>query len=255
MSEEKVARINELLKGEDNPKHKIKVLIGIPQKSDYCSPHFQVSLDSLKVVPRTGVFRAVGGVLPAARNKIVKAAQEMDAEYILFLDDDTLLESDLLLKLLSHNLDIVVGNCLFRKPPFAPLLFQRIHDDASYYQYFLEDSKRSGLIKIEGAGMGAVLIKTSIFYKLEQPYFTFERSKLNPDDYAEDLPFWKRIKDLGIEVYADLTAKLGHIASVAVWPGVHDNKWVTILAQAEPFLAMPAAQGENRIIIPELTVK
>ena len=38
-------------------------------------------------------------------------------------------------------------------------------------------------------------------------------------DYGEDLAFCDRVRSVGMEIWCEPTARVGHIAHVPVWPG------------------------------------
>ena len=104
------------------------------------------------------------------RNELINAAIEQGCTHILFIDDDMAYKPDALLKLLKHDKDIVSGLYLSRAYPHTPLAFDIANEeDGSAFPMYLLPGK-TGLHEIVAAGFGFLLVKTSIFEKLEKPY-------------------------------------------------------------------------------------
>lgn len=117
-----------------------------------------------------------------ARNTAAKMALEYEAEYLLFIDDDVLIPTDTLEKLLAPDADIVAGVVPVRGYPFNLMAFKRV---AGELPHFNELPK----IKVEGrddevlkdpvtqddglaaVGFSCCLIKTSLLKRIPQPYF------------------------------------------------------------------------------------
>lgn len=232
------------------------VLIGIPQLMvkvgftpfDVCLDKFQASHPS----DRYPVFRAMGGVVVRGRNEIVREAIRKDAEYIWFLDDDQPFQPDDLEKLLAHRLEAVVPLSCRRGAPFLPLLFETLQGGYASQRYL--KPQESGLIKITGAGMAGLLIKTSVLKQMgTDGWFEFFHPPDNPDDYAEDFPFYLRLAKLGIQLYCDIDVRFGHEFTGVAYIVKQQGQWVTVLADAEPFVAFPQPEPpKDKIIFPTL---
>ena len=232
----------------------VKVLIGIPRRESAPSTSFYDCLAALETVPGTCIGKAGRtGVLPGARNRIVREAREMDAEFVWWLDDDALFAPDALVKLLAHDVDVVTGLHLKRKPPFAPYLYDWIDAESGAHQYWLQRGDH-GLRAMPGggAGMNGLLIRRSVLDAMGDPWFTFERLPGNNDDYAEDFPFYRRIAEMGVTFHVAFNVRFGHEFRCGLWPTKNkDGNWETVMADDAPFLGMPAAApAPGQIIIP-----
>ena len=85
-----------------------------------------------------------------------------------------------------------------------------------------------GLVRVSATGAGGLLVKTSIFEKLSQPWWTF--GQIKKDEWCDDIDFCNRCSDAGIEMHCDLDTPMGHIVGSVLWPNFEDGKWNTILA-------------------------
>lgn len=201
-----------------------KVLVGLStaehiRKADFL-PHF-LGLQK----PDNTLIITVHGQSPAqARNIIVEQAMSNDCTHILFLDDDMICPADTLMKLLSHDKDIVTGLYLLRSFPHFPALFDEAYDNGKCKFTFL-DSNVSGLVPAVNCGLGCVLISVKVFEALEKPYVRL--GEIEKDGWCDDVGFFNRCRAAGFEIFCDTDATLGHITSVVMWPEKHGEAWFT----------------------------
>lgn len=225
-----------------------RILIGIPCQMTGGFRGFDMALSEL-MRQRTDatVFWSVTGVLPGARNRIVRKALAEDFEYVWMLDDDqpfhpgTAKQPSDLDRLLAHHLEAVVPLSPRRGSPFLPLVYDYLDDDIGVaHQRYLLDSEH-GLIRIAGAGMAGLLIKTECFRKIgPDGWFDFYHPPGNFDDYAEDFPFYRRLAEAGVQLYCDLDVQFGHaLSSTVAYIMKQDGIWVTVFADNGPFAAIP----------------
>jgi SAM-dependent methyltransferase len=228
----------------------IKVLIGIPCHMNSGFQPFEVALDHL-IVGRTDVkvFRAMGSVVPGARNRIVREALRLGTEYIWFLDadqpffpgdpgqPDRLNDLD---ALMAHGVDAVIPLSSRSGSPYLPLLYSQIQDDGTYAAQRYLDVDDHGLIRIAAAGMAGLLIRTEILLKMGlDGWFEFKHPVDNADDYNEDLSFYKRLQNMGIQLYCDLNVRFGHAITLVSYIVRQQGQWMTVLADKEPVVAFP----------------
>lgn len=148
-----------------------------------------------------------------ARNNAVKYALDNEMDYILFIDDDMVIDSsyNLFDKLIKHDKDIVAPLFFKRFPPYMPLLFKRnIYADGRYTTFDNIVDYKKGLVKVDGVGFGCVLIKTSVFKDLDKPYFMIS------DTFGEDLYFCNKAINKGIDIFVDTTITVGHLGEKTV---------------------------------------
>ena len=199
-----------------------KVLIGIPTGEFGRRADFYDYLNQLDKRAGTMVMSVHGQSPARSRNLIIEQAIINNCSHILFLDDDTAFKPDLLEQLLAHGKDIVTGLCFMRKYPHQPLIFDDMDELGGSKFCFLKGDEPS-VIKIVAAGLGCILIKTSVFDKLEKPWIRL--GELETDHWCDDIGFFKRLRDVGVESYCDLNCRVGHIGSVIIWPQKNETQW------------------------------
>lgn len=217
-----------------------RIMIAVPCEIQGAYRPFDVVLaQTIKQYPHADVRYGMTGVIPGARNRLVRMAIAEAWDYIWWLDDDQPFHPDDLQKLLAHDVDAVVPLSPRRGAPFLPLLYDRVDDDWHAQQHWLRDHEQ-GLIRVAGAGMAGLLIKTSCFTAMgPDGWFEFVHPPDNFDDYAEDFPFYKKLAKAGFQLYCDLDVRFGHAVSAVAYLVKQQGQWVTVLADHEPFVAFP----------------
>lgn len=160
----------------------------------------------------------IGGDWCGARNTLCEMTLESEAEYLWFMDDDHAFSPDLLMKLLRHQLPLVVPVCLTRSAPFAPVTFtERVGDDR-YLPVYLPEQEEEGLVQLVAGGTAGMLIHRNVLNAMEPPWFEYGFA-------SEDILFCNKAMDLGFTLHCDLSARLGHITTAVVWPAVTEGQW------------------------------
>ena len=158
----------------------------------------------------------------AARNQIFQQGLEYGCSHILIVDDDQAFRPNALNLLLEHDVDIVSGLYFGRAWPHKPLIFD-LADEEGACRYYKMNGMTKRLVPIVAAGFGFLLIKTEILNKIEKPWVRL--GELNPQEWCDDIGFFKRVREAGIKSYCDLECKIGHIGSMIVWPTRVENEW------------------------------
>ena len=219
-----------------------KVLIGVIT-SEYARRADFYDFYNLLVKPNDAMVIMCHDSSPAnGRNRIIDAALENDCTHVLFIDDDMACRPDALLKLLEHDVDIVSGLYFSRVYPHAPVIFDLVNDEGHAFPiYMTKDTK--GLLPIKAAGLGFVLIKTDVFRKMEKPWIRL--GELNPEHWCDDIGFFKRVREAGIESFVDMDVRVGHMGTMIIWPNFENNEWHS----------MYDTNGQNGINIPQTLPK
>ena len=217
----------------------IRVLVGVPTAEYARRAAFYDYYHSLQLPMGTLATFVHGQSIANNRNLIVKQALENGCSHVFFLDDDVAFKPDTLIKLLCHNVDIVTGLMLMRDHPHKPLIFSKFTEERSAEHIFLNG--QSGLIPIAASGLGCCLIKCKVFSKLEEPFFRF--AEVDKDGLSEDLGFFKRVQELGLQHHCDLSVTVGHMTSVTVWPKQEEKSWATNYENNNGIVTFPAVQS------------
>jgi len=151
-----------------------------------------------------------------ARNDIVQTAQEMDTKYLLFIDDDTAPPNHTITRLsyVLDNSDDDIGICAgiycSKTDPPAPLVFDK-EGNGSFWKW-----KVNTVFPCERIGTGCMMVRMSVFDKLEKPYFkdikTIEDAVAHgyevPDpkpikfEVTDDMYFCKKVREAGFKIMA-----------------------------------------------------
>jgi hypothetical protein len=77
------------------------------------------------------------------------------------------------------------------------------YTDLTNWDSWVPLEPKDELVKVEGVGMGCMLMKLDAFEKLQKPYFEFTYKEDSQDWYGEDFNLLKKLRDLGYEVLID----------------------------------------------------
>jgi hypothetical protein len=203
---------------------KSKLAICIPCRDLLHSAHALSLLELVKFNTLNGietqVFMNASTVLLTQREHLADQAIDYDAEYVLWLDSDITFPSTTAVKLLAHKKDFVACNYVRRTFPVKSVAYEKMYDWNNPLNFDIKDD----LIKIEGIGMGCVLMKTEIFSKLSKPFFEFRYSEDSNDWLGEDMILCEKIRNLGIELFVDsiLSNEIRHLGTYAFGPKMLD---------------------------------
>lgn len=197
-----------------------RVLIGITTAEYARRADFYDYINALQKPINTIQIAMHGQSIAFNRNEIVKQALAYNCTHIMFIDDDVLCRPNIIYKLLEHKKDIVCALQLRRHFPHEAIVFG---DD---YRPLALNAETKRLVKIKGAGLGSCLISTSVFRRLFLPYFRMGQIKAM-DQIGEDTNFFQRAHEAGFDAYCDTDARVGHVASVSIWPDKQDGQWLS----------------------------
>lgn len=165
------------------------------------------------IIPKKEQFRA--------RNQMVEQARLANADYLLMLDDDMIINhgSDpgfigtgtvdaygFLDRLLKADKDIVGGLYFQRTGDCAAVAMMRVPESKGY-RFMRDDELTGGLQKVDVVGGGCMLIKMSVFDRLPHPFFAPEF------DLGTDVQLCKAAAEKGFGVWLDSGTELGHQSS------------------------------------------
>lgn len=189
----------------------IKVAIGLPMLFPFIHFKFFNSFMMLKKPTNHLTISLPGSLTSLARNSIVDLAIENNCTHIMFLDTDMTFPANTIEKLINHDKDIVGGLYFERYHPYKPAVFWKDTDG----DYALKDIPQNKLVECDAIGTGCLLIKTSVFEKLEKPYFEYRLGKYGTFNdnkfFSEDIVFCETCKSKGMTIYCDTSIKCGHL--------------------------------------------
>ena len=212
----------------------MSVMIALPCHGGIVTEKTTMSLFNLgKLLVRNGIPH---GLLTQANSSLITQGRSKcanffinntDHEYLFFLDSDIGFDPEDVLKLLSHRVDIVSGAYPMKTIPLRYCI--------SVVQ---PEQRRGDLLKIEGNGMGFVLIHRNVFLnmarnyphlhyvpdtkdsnyppsqaEMNNSYHYFNEEKVGNAFKSEDQSFFHRARMLGYDVWLDTSVKLKHLGS------------------------------------------
>lgn len=191
----------------------IKLSILVPTK-DLVHSQFSYCLSQLyKTTSDVGIdtylFFDSSTILLNQREKLIEEAKKINSDYVLWLDSDMSFPSTSALRLLEHGKDIVACNYMKRTKPYKTTAYKDVTDWESWVPLKPFDD----LVKVQGVGMGCMLMKTEIFSKLEKPYFEFTYKEDSKDWYGEDFNLLSKLSKMGYDTFIDtiLSLEIGHL--------------------------------------------
>lgn len=216
--------------------------IGQPAYSNHCQ--FWYHLGKTRPKDSFYLYNPQRSSIDRTRNGAAKFALEIEANYLLFLDDDVIVPRDGLDKLLASSFSVTAGVTLIRGYPFYPMLFDFNTDPNCHY--ITDWQGRSG--DFPGAmeksykvfeeapccavGFSFCLIDVAVLRTISTPYF------MTGPNFTEDVYFCQKVnRELGvggIGYRKDCTT--GHILGVEViTPEIRSN-WIAFEESCDPTL-------------------
>jgi len=172
-----------------------------------------------------------------------------DATHLLFVDSDVGFEPAQVFRLLGFNVPVAAGVYPTKKVDWEKVAQQaregreNLSSSALSYVMEFQDPKRienkDGFAKVRYAGAGFLMLKREALLKMVEKYADLKYGRVNLDRdplknspwrcalfnsliepetgvfLSEDYSFCKRWRDMGGEVWADLTSRLTHVGPVA----------------------------------------
>jgi hypothetical protein len=201
-----------------------KILLGIPTYKYLTSFAFghlmRVLLDGVNssLIKRLEIEADM--YVTMARNMMCNTALELyqkeEITHLLMIDDDMIIPDGSIAALANHNVDVISGQYYTRA--MKPVAY---NFEPSYH--FLDKFPETGVIQVDGAGAGCLLLKCEVLAKMERFFgdkWWFQNSiglDGGEERYmGEDVFFFKRLKQMGTPAYVDCDVKLGHIGLAVV---------------------------------------
>jgi hypothetical protein len=194
-----------------------KLAVLVPTRDTVHSQFAYCLAQLIKTTSEAGIdtylFFDSSTILLNQREKLIENAKDIKCDYVLWLDSDMMFPSTTALRLLAHNKDIVACNYMKRSKPLKTVAYT----DLRNWDSWLPLEPKDDLIKVEGVGMGCMLMKTEIFNSLQKPYFEFTYKGDTQDWYGEDFMLLTKLRLNEFNVYIDtiLSMDIKHLGIYA----------------------------------------
>lgn len=168
------------------------------------------ALDKVRVPNGTELRYATGVSVAHNCNNLVKEMLDGGFQWLWLMGDDHGFNDNLLLALLDNQVDIVTPIVSRRGPPFQTVLYKSAAlDGSAYLTYSWADLTRDypdgGLIAVDAAGSGGMLMRRHVFSAVAKPYFEWTNK------ISEDVYFCLKARKAGFSIHADLNQTMTHI--------------------------------------------
>ena len=213
----------------------MRILIAVPTFETIYADTYK-SLWDLDKCGHEAMFESVRGYdVATARNRIAQKAIDLNADYVLSVDNDVVLPKDALKLLLEDPKDICLGYYAHRPKDNlykGRTCICKLNDETgkAYYHYPIESEytakemramAEAGETKIEvhGGGMGCALVRTDVFRQIPYPWYDWVNyGDANRGMLSEDLYFCVLCRNSGYRIYADVRVGCGHLLRHVQWP-------------------------------------
>ena len=225
-------------RSEENAPHKknedLRILIAVPTFESIFPDTYQAIWD-LDKCGCTADFRYVRGYdCATARNHIVQTAIDGNYDYVLMVDNDTVLPKDALKNLLDEPVDVCLGYyahrgssneysgrqnvCKYLNEMGFPWFNYPFESEFTAKELHELRDRGEKKIRIHGGGMGCAFIKVDVFRNMEYPWYDWVNYEDRHGMLSEDLFFCEKCKMSQIPVYTDVRVGCGHIMRKVQWP-------------------------------------
>jgi 2-polyprenyl-3-methyl-5-hydroxy-6-metoxy-1,4-benzoquinol methylase len=187
---------------------KTKIAIGLPRgKCGFEWEWIQCLLNMMSANPAQYTTISKSAPHASARNNIAKRFLDSEAEYLLWIDSDTLWKPQdiaLLMETLDNGADVATGIQFSCSEHNMPLI--RYIDAKKGVTYPVIDIPTDGKpFEIGACGFGFVLMKREVVEKVKHPRFEFKSG------FSEDIYFCLMALQQGFKIMADPRVMVGHI--------------------------------------------
>lgn len=144
----------------------------------------------------------------SARNQIVHDFLQSEAEYLLWIDSDTVWEPHDIQTLANEDKDIITGIQYSTSEHQMPLI--RKLNKKNWTAEPIVDYPMNRIFEIDGCGFGFCLTHRRVYEAMKEEWFEFRSG------FSEDLTFCFKAKNAGFKTWAHPKVQLGHISSKVV---------------------------------------
>lgn len=188
---------------------KVSVSIAMPLYS-HVSPIAMINfVGVLQACWRGGIIGGVsftrGAFVDAARNGLVIDALNKNPTitHIMWIDSDMVLPTDAVLRLLEDDKPIVGGLYHHRVDPFDPVAYH-------LNPFRVLEKLPTSIERVGGLGFGCTLVRAEIYPAMARRFNDVKWHECKYPD-GEDVHFFDRCAEMGIETWLDPLVKCGHI--------------------------------------------
>jgi len=190
-----------------------KIAIGIPRGKDgFRWEWIECLLKTFSKHPAKYVPISEQRPHAQARNGITRRFLDTDAQYLLWIDSDTIWDRDdidILMEVLDRGADIVTGIQFACGSHRLPII-RKLNLEYGVMEPIAKLPDNTIPFEIDGCGFGFILMKRKVLEAIPEPWFDFKYG------FSEDLNFCVSAKLAGFKIWAHPGVLVGHIAD-KIW--------------------------------------
>lgn len=187
----------------------MKILIAVPTFENI-QPEVFKAIYNIKSEHELDFDFVRGYDCAVARNNIGKIAEANNYDYVLMVDSDTIVPPNVLDLMLDPAVDVCLGVCPRKNTKDGKTAIVKLNSTAYHDNYYYSDLPNERT-KIKGGGFACALIKSSIFTKLDYPWFQY----VTNNDYStlsEDYYFCQNCAMFDVDIWLEPRVRCGHLA-------------------------------------------
>ena len=211
--QEQTAAAREIVKMNTPTSQKKRILIAIPTAKNIEPETFKSIYDLIVPEGYQTTFQYFYGYnIDQVRNLIADWAVK-GYDYLFSVDSDISFSPDTLIKLLSHDKDVVSGLYIQRKPGQHILEVYEHNAQGGVVNIPYGKIKGRGLVEIAGCGFGCTLVKSEVLKTVGYPQFKYHSALDHKHTVSEDVDFCRKALSKGFKIWADTTVQCSHTGS------------------------------------------
>jgi len=205
-----------------------------PDTRDFTISMAQFMASKTKGIEYVRWKNAYGFDHAGSRNYLIDCWELEKTDYFLFIDNDCIFPMGAVERLVERDLPVVCGGMFTKTIPPRPTIGIYMGSDSegkSHYSFeeygiasieyahshgvtqlaenaHLFPKTEHDLFECDACGMHFTLIRRDVLDALRKPYFLM----LGKTGAGEDFYFCKKVRDVGFQIYADLSVQTGHSA-------------------------------------------
>lgn len=114
-----------------------------------------------------------------------------------------------------------------------PVMCETHEGDENEILYIIEDYPRDSLIKVDAVGASCLMMHRPAMIKMldeygERAFPWFEEIKYKGQIYGEDLGFSIKARQIGLPIYVNTAAKVGHYKPLVLGEHMYDRQLLTV---------------------------
>jgi glycosyltransferase involved in cell wall biosynthesis len=169
-------------------------------------------------------------------------------DWVWFLGDDHEFAPDTLLKLLDHDVDVVVPISPIKIAPFTPCVLHGPQDDRIWHPnmelYEWDELSGDGLLPLpqgDFIGQAGMLVKKHVLDAIGDPWF--KCGQLDPGRLQEDMYFCHELQKKGFTVWIDQNIIFDHFFIMGVTARKHEGKYTPAIKTGGKVMILPDLKG------------